>query len=156
MDDTAVYLSKNTESWVIDNKLIKKLEDETSSIETGELDDETKKIQKEYKMRILKVMHALQTYAQEKKIKCDFIILKVSQFSSGFGKPDFFNINIVFRTPTGDKVDTVGDIVSSLQARDRKSHRDIFFYLFYERDPDTKQIDNQEFCEILFKKIGFS
>lgn len=155
MEETAIYLNKNTDSWVIDDELIEKLEREIEDIEDRKLDDESKKSQRENKDIILKVMHSLQSYAREKHMECSFVLVKVSQFSSGFGKPDFFNTNIVFRTSTGDKVDTVGKIVSSIQAREREQKRDTFFYLFYTREQNVEQINNEELCTKLFKNVVF-
>ena len=80
-----------------------------------------------------------------------------SQFNSGFGKPDFSAINVAFQTKEGEKVATVGNIVSAIEAK--KRDRDNFFYLFYKRkesiDVDKDDIDNQEICEKLFKDVVF-
>ena len=43
----------------------------------------------------------------------------VSQFNSGFVKPDFSAINIDFQTKEGEKIATVGDIVSFIKAKER-------------------------------------
>ena len=78
-----------------------------------------------------------------------------SQFNSGFGKADFSSTNIVFQTKEGEKVAKVGDIVTSLQAKERE--RDNFFYLFYKRKPgvdeDAADIDNQEICKRLLLDV---
>jgi hypothetical protein len=106
---------------------------------------------------ILKVMHSLESYANEKDISCNFVILMASQFNSGFGKPDFSATNIAFQTNDGEKIAAVGDIVSAIQAKERD--RDNFFYLFYKRKDhlniDTDDIDNQEICKKLFKDVVF-
>lgn len=85
------------------------------------------------------------------------MVLKASQFDSGFGKADFSETNIVFQTKEGEKTAKVGDIVSSLEAKGRE--REDFFYLFYKRNSDVGQqdldIDNQEICKRLFRDVGF-
>ena len=102
-------------------------------------------------------MHSLKSYANEKDISCNFVILMASQFNSGFGKPDFSATNIAFQTNDGEKIAAVGDIVSAIQAKERD--RDNFFYLFYKRKDhlniDTDDIDNQEICKKLFKDVVF-
>lgn len=158
MSLTAMYLLKSTDSWVIDKGLIAKLEKEKEILLNTEMNDiETKNVQLEDKEMILRVIRSLKAYADEKEIDCNFVILKASQFSSGFGKPDFSAINIAFQTKEGEKVAAVGDIVSALKAKERD--RDDFFYLFYKRkegiDANKNDIDNQEICEKLFKDVVF-
>ena len=157
MSVTAKYLIKSTDSWVIDKALVSKLEKEKEILMATDLDSETKKVQLEDKELILKVIHSLESYADYKGIDCNFVILMASQFNSGFGKPDFSTTNIVFHTKEGEKIAEVGNIVSSLEAKERE--RDSFFYLFYKRkegsDADKDDIDNQEICEKLFKDVVF-
>lgn len=158
MSLTAKYLIKSTDSWVIDDALISKLEKEIAELETMFLDDEeTRKVQVKDKAKILKVMHSLQSYAKEKNLECSFVILMASQFNSGFGKADFSEINVVFKTKEGEKIAKFGEIVSSLKAKNRD--RDSFFYLFYKRKSGTSlgnaDIDNQEICKKLFKDVVF-
>lgn len=89
MSVTANYLVRSTDAWVIDDDLIKKLEEERERIYKEDMDQETRKVQLEDKERILKVMHALQSYADDKQMKCNFVVLMASQFGSGFGKISF-------------------------------------------------------------------
>lgn len=157
MSVTANYLVRSTDAWVIDDDLIKKLEEERERIYKEDMDQETRKVQLEDKERILKVMHALQSYADEKQMKCNFVVLMASQFGSGFGKADFTETNVVFQTKEGEKTAKFSDIVSSLKAKEKQ--RENFFYLFYKRDPDADteeiDIDNQEICKRLFKEVVF-
>ena len=154
---TANYLVRSTDAWVIDDDLIKKLEEERERIYKEDMDQETRKVQLEDKERILKVMHALQSYADDKQMKCNFVVLMASQFGSGFGKADFTETNVVFQTKEGEKTAKFSDIVSSLKAKEKQ--RENFFYLFYKRDPDADteeiDIDNQEICKRLFKEVVF-
>ena len=157
MSVTAKYLIKSTDSWVIDDELIVKLEKEKDILVATKMDQETKNVQLENKEMILKVVHSLEGYAKEKGISCNFVILMASQFNSGFGKPDFSETNIVFQTKDGEKVEAVGKIVSAIEAKERD--RDNFFYLFYKRknnpDINNDDIDNQEICKKLFKDVVF-
>ena len=157
MSVTAKYLIKSTDSWVIDDSLIAKLEKEKEILITTEMDSETKRVQLENKEMILKVVHSLKSYANEKGISCNFVILMASQFNSGFGKPDFSETNIAFQTKDGEKIAAVGNIVSAIEAKERD--RDSFFYLFYKRKDnltiDNVDIDNQEICKKLFKDVVF-
>ncbi len=157
MSVTAKYLIKSTDSWVIDDSLIAKLEKEKETLISTDMDSETKRVQLENKEMILKVVHSLESYANEKGINCNFVILMASQFNSGFGKPDFSATNIAFQTKDGEKIAAVGKIVSAIEAKERD--RDNFFYLFYKRkdnlDVDKDDIDNQEICNKLFKDVVF-
>lgn len=157
MSVTANYLVRSTDAWVIDDDLIKKLEKERERIYKEDMDQETRKVQLEDKERILKVMHALQSYADDKQMKCNFVVLMASQFGSGFGKADFTETNVVFQTKEGEKTAKFSEIVSSLKAKEKQ--RENFFYLFYKRDPDADteeiDIDNQEICKRLFKEVVF-
>ena len=156
MSITAKYLIKSTDSWVIDYSLIAKLEKEKEILLTTDMDPETKTVQLENKEMILKVVHSLESYAYEKGISCNFVILMASQFNSGFGKPDFSATNIAFQTKDGEKVAAVGKIVSAIEAKERD--RDNFFYHFYERKDNINvdnDIDNQEICKKLFKDVVF-
>lgn len=157
MSVTANYLVRSTDAWVIDDDLIKKLEEERERIYKEDMDQETRKVQLEDKERILKVMHALQSYADDRQMKCNFVVLMASQFGSGFGKADFTETNVVFQTKEGEKTAKFSDIVSSLKAKEKQ--RENFFYLFYKRDPDADteeiDIDNQEICKRLFKEVVF-
>ena len=157
MSVTAKYLIKSTDSWVIDDALIAKLEKEKETLVSTDMDSETKRVQLENKEMILKVVHSLEGYASEKGISCNFVILMASQFNSGFGKPDFSATNIAFQTKDGEKIAAVGKIVSAIEAKERD--RDNFFYLFYKRkdnfDIDKDDIDNQEICKKLFKDVVF-
>lgn len=152
MEATAKYLSKSSDSWVINNSLISKLEFELSEIEKADLDSYTKEVQITQKNSILKVTRCLQEYAEEIKTSYDFIILMASQFNSGFGKPDFSETNIVFSTKGTDKVSKFGKIVSSLEAKEKA--RESFFYLFYTRNSGTTNvIDKDDLCKRLFKEF---
>lgn len=153
MAATAKYLGGRSDIWTINQELINMIKFELEEIEKQDLDDMSKLVQKKDKEKILKVISCLKNYADDKKMKCDFIIIKATQFNSGFGKPDFSDTNISF--PLGndeEKLAKVGQIVSSLSAKG--TDRDDFFYLFYKReDSGSIELDSQELCRILIKEF---
>ena len=153
MNQTANYLMKNTGTWVIDNKLIEKLENENKKVKNDtNLDIKTKETQLKSKEKILKILHSLQEYANENQIECNFVILTAKQFYSGFGKADFSRINIIFRTKNENKIEKFGEIVSSLEAKDKT--RNNFSYLFYKRPKDYNiELDSEDICNKLIKKF---
>ena len=153
MNQTANYLMKNTGTWVIDNKLIEKLENENKKVKNDtNLYIKTKETQLKSKEKILKILHSLQEYANENQIECNFVILTAKQFYSGFGKADFSRINIIFRTKNENKIEKFGEIVSSLEAKDKT--RNNFFYLFYKRPKDNNiELDSEDICNKLIKKF---
>lgn len=153
MAATAKYLGGRSDIWTINKNLVDVIQAELAEIDNQDLDDMSKAVQKKDKERILRVINCLQKYASEKNKKCDFIIIKATQFNSGFGKPDFSDTNISF--PIGDgeeKVAKVGEIVSSLSAKGKD--RDDFFYLFYKRDDSSDiELESQELCRILIREF---
>lgn len=153
MAATAKYLGGRSDIWTINQKLVDIIRAELDEIDNKELDDISKKTQKKDKERILKVVKCLQNYADTKNVKCDFIIIQATQFNSGFGKPDFSDTNISFPIGEGEeKIAKVGDIVSSLNAKDKD--RDDFFYMFYKREDNSDiELESQELCRILLKEF---
>lgn len=153
MAATAKYLGGRSDVWTINKNLVDTIKEELREIENKDLDEMSKKVQKKDKEKILKIVNCLQNYANEKRMRCDFIIIKATQFNSGFGKPDFSDTNISFPRGNGEeKVAKVGAIVSSLSARNKD--RDEFFYLFYKRDECSDiELESQELCNILIKEF---
>lgn len=151
MKATALYLSKSSDSWVINEALIAKIQNELEDLNSALLNDKTKAVQKDNKKNILKIVQSLKSYAEKMQIECNFVILMATQFNSGFGKEDFSSIKIVFpREDQCDYVKQVGDIVSSLKARERK--RENYFYLFYKRNnSNTMKLDSKSLCTALIK-----
>lgn len=154
MAATAKYINQRSDIWAINPKMVDILEKELQSLENStEIDEQTKRVQKDYKEQMLKLVRSLGEYAQNKGIEFDFVIIKATQFLSGFGKPDFADTNIVFPTSDGgEKVDKVGNIVSSLGAR--KPERDDFFYIFCKRDESNiTEFGCQEIGKYLIKEF---
>ena len=153
MAATAKYLGGRSDIWTINQNLADIIQTELAEIDNQNLDDMSKAVQKKDKEKILKVVNCLQEYASKKNMKCDFIIIKATQFNSGFGKPDFSDTNISFpAADSEEKVAKVGEIVSSLNAKGKD--RDDFFYLFYKREDSSDiELESQELCRILIKEF---
>lgn len=155
MNATAVYLSKNSDAWNIDEKSIAKLSADLEALKTNtQLDALTVETQRKDKEKVLRLMSCLVRYASEKNHEGDFVVLEASQFSSGFGKPDFSNMPIIFNTSEDDYVDcTFGSVAKPLKAE--VPERKKFYYLFYRRknEVDT-QIDKKLLCEYLAKEFA--
>lgn len=130
METTAKYLSKNTVNWVIDDKLLRLLNDELADLEAAKLDEKTKEVQRNEKQKILKVVTCLIEYAHSVGYTGDFVLLKSSQFNSGFSKPDFSTTKIVYPMLSTPKISNFGDKISSLAGI--SSERANFFYLYYK------------------------
>lgn len=97
------------------------------------------------KRKHLKWLEALKIFAEEQKIAFDFVILKASQFNSGFAKEEFAKIQIEFNTL--QKPCYFEKVTNTLKAE--KSFREKFFYLFYRRTDKEVRIDLKRLAVIL-------
>lgn len=154
IEEIGEYLKKYSNNGVINDTLIEKIEKDIPSQDDCNLSDllgdKIISIQNKNKLKMLKILCALREYAKSNGLKFDFVILTASQFNSGFGKPDFANIEIDFSTESKKSIMKFSDIASSLQAKNRK--RDRFFYLFYKRDNgDPSDLDCDEIVNVLYK-----
>ena len=68
-------------------------------------------------------------------LEFDLLILKVSQFNSGFIKKEFSQLPIFF--PDYGHTDVFGDVVTTMNAE--KTGKNKFFYLFYRRKENGKE-----------------
>ena len=89
------------------------------------------------KRKHLRWMEALKAFAEEQKIAFDFIILKASQFNSGFAKEAFAKIQIEFNTLL--RPCYFEKVTNTLKAE--KSSREKYFYLFYRRTDKEIKVD---------------
>lgn len=150
LEATAKYLSINTTNWVIDEALYQNLEKELRDLDSTSLDSETKATQKKEKQNILKVVKCLVDYAKEVQYAGDFVLLKSSQFNSGFSKPDFSTTQIVYPAVPEPKISNFKEKVSSIEGI--ASDRDNFFYLYYKRGAgESPAIDVNNICSALFR-----
>lgn len=167
MQNLAEYLTKSTDTCVINDAFLRKLKKDAKELnamdETKEEDEnyaESIKFQKKTKGGMLQMASNLKKYADERGLPFDFVIIKASQFESNFGKEDFGKIKIVFPSSKTGKEDYIvefGKVASPLHGNERK--RDQFFYLFYnrlsKRDKNSDvDIDLQEFSRYLMINNG--
>lgn len=151
--ETEKYITKNSDSWIINDELIEKLNTEIQKLESpGEvkLKEHTRTHQLTKKRNISKVLKSLQKYARSRNQECDFTILGASQFYSGFNRPDVSNINIVFNTKKGEKTSKFGNIVSLLNSEEK--WRDNFFYL-YHKDNSSTEVDKEDIFNRLIQEF---
>lgn len=155
MNATAVYLSKNSDTWNIDENAILKVSADLEALKSNtQLDELTLDTQRKDKEKVLRLMKCLMEYATENEHEGDFVILEASQFSSGFSKPNFSNMPIIFNTSEDDYVECAfGSVAKPLKAE--APERKKFYYLFYRRknEGDT-QIDKKLLCEYLAKEFA--
>lgn len=152
MNLTSDYLAKNSESWLINESLIQTLKKELDEIERSELDQRTKQTQEKDKKSILKVVECLMNYAKSVEYSGDYVLLKASQFNSGFLKPDFTNTKIVFSNRIEKKTDLFGKTVSSIAGIE--SERNNFFYIFYSRnEKNGESLDISNICKELIREF---
>ncbi len=133
MELTANYLEGCSGVSAINKEVIARLELELRNLQDKNLSEDDRKTQEKDKQIILRVMKTLENFAEENKddVECDFVLLQENQFTSGFGKPDFDNINIVFDTGDGIETRKFGKITNTLKSSDNASKH--FYYLFYKR-----------------------
>lgn len=145
------YMRKFSEGWIINDNIIKTIETELENIEkAGDgLDQRTKKVQKNQKQNMLKVIRALKEYSDNNEMECDFVLLEASQFYSGFNKEDLFNIHIRFPRKEGENIFKLKDVLSLLGSSESKSN--LFFYLFYKEG--EKPIDREELCKKIYRAL---
>lgn len=154
MENIGNYLRRNSDNGVIDDKLVENLSNDIQSIDNLDKSDQLQNkligAQNKEKKTMLKVFRKLQEYAKTKKIEFSFVLLTASQFNSNFGKPDFANIDIVFKNSSDKKIiKKFSEVASSLEAK--VSQRKKFFYLFYKRDINNPiEIDSDEISSVLF------
>jgi HD superfamily phosphohydrolase len=153
MTITAKYLTVNSDSWVIDDNLILKIEEELKSLNAKILDRKTIEVQKKDKKEMLKILKCLQKYSKEIDVECNYIILANSQFNSGFNKPDFSEIKIVFPAKNNRKVVKFCDVASSFDKKESAKNKE-YFYLFYKRRNVGKDIDKNKLCAKLTSKFN--
>lgn len=152
MENVSKFLSKSSKIWAVNDELVHVIEEELEILEKEDLDEKTKKAQRQKKRDMLKLVKYLQKYAGSHDMDNNFIVLMASQFDSGFAKLDFTDINIVFEGQEYRTNAKVGKIVSSLKAREKK--RDNFFYIFYKRSNlDGHEINKEELCKGLYREF---
>ena len=91
-------------------------------------------------------MEALYRFAKREQLEFDFVIISAKQFNSGFGKPEFSKISMLF--PALSEPCEFGAVSNVLKASE--SIGENFFYLYYTRN-DSKQLHISELIQDLLK-----
>lgn len=149
-DLTEKYVTKNTENWFIDKEVERKIRNELEAIKMadGAVDEKSKKIQIESKTTMLKLIECMTNYAADYGDGCSFVILKASNFYSGFNREEFGSIPIVFKNKEKDKVFDYNQVVQTLNSESSKTKQ--FSYLFFN-NIDGKKFDKEGFCKALYQ-----
>lgn len=151
------YLKKNSKSGVIDDALLTQIENDFPDQNDEDLSETSYgeqmiKIQIEEKRKMLSILRVLKNYAESRDMLFNFVILTETQFSSGFGKPDFDRIGILFPYASDRPIKPFKEIASSFISMERR--RDKFFYLFYKRQNGKPiEVDCDEISRILYKEF---
>ena len=151
IDETETYLRKYSESWIINDTIIEKVETELERIKTSGsdgLDEKSRNKQLKSKETILKLMRCMKEYAVSCECDCNFVILKASQFYSSFNKNEFAKIPIIFQNKNEDNTFDFEKVVSTLSSSD--DNKKDFFYLYFKPIKD-KLFDKEEFCKKLYQ-----
>lgn len=151
-DETENYLRKYSDGWIINDDVIKKVEAELEKIKNDQnsgVDDLSRKKQLETKTDIQKLMNCMNRYTKKVNCKCNFVLLKASQFDSGFNKRDFDKIPIVFKRESGENVFNFIDVVSTLNSKQDRSEQD-FFYLYF-KDENDGNFNKEDFFNELYQ-----
>lgn len=152
IEETETYIRKHSDSWIIDDCIIQKIEDDIQKIEkeeySTEVDKKSKEKQLKSKNNILKLLNCMKEYSNECNCNCDFIILKASEFYSGFNKEEFEKIPIIFNSNDAYISYPFKTIVSTLGTSKEKKKE--FFYIYYKRDKENA-INREELCKRLYQ-----
>lgn len=125
-------------------KELQKLGEETCE---GRFEQEKKDASVTEKNYHVRLMEILQNFSDENDIDFDFLIIDAEQFNSGFRKPEFGEIGIVF--PELVSVCSFKDVTNVLQAQQSKSKN--FFYLYYKRGEQRAALKIRNLIEEMLK-----
>lgn len=151
IDETETYLRKYSESWIINDAIIKKVETELKRIKNSNpegLDEKSLNKQLKSKETILALMRCMKEYANSYNCDCDFVILKASQFYSSFNKNEFAKIPIVFQNKKEDNVYDFEKVVSTLSSSEE--NKKDFFYLYFKPNKE-KPFNKEDLCKKLYQ-----
>lgn len=151
IDETETYLRKYSESWIINDAIIKKVELELERIKNSnpdDLDEKSRNKQLKSNETILTLMRCMKGYANSYNCDCDFVILKASQFYSSFNKTEFAKIPIVFQNKKEDNIYAFEKVVSTLSSSE--GNKKDFFYLYFKPNKE-KTFNKEELCKKLYQ-----
>lgn len=132
------YIENEGGDTLINKELQERIEKELSDLnnESKRLTEADIRQQRSDKSQMLKLVKCLNKFAEAGDYSEGFILISAKQFSSGFSKPDFADLQIVFNEPQGIKVYPFNKIASSFDADEASG--DKFFHLFYKRSYNHK------------------
>lgn len=149
LDELSKQLNFVCKSQVIDQKALDALKQDLKvtkqAAETGLSDKSKMELLIKGKEKTLKWVEIFKEFAENQSIEFDFVIIRASQFNSGFSKAAFGNLLIEFDSVKEPK--KFKDITNVLKA-DRSS-REKFFYLYYRRNNDNKDIDIKVLAKLM-------
>ncbi len=135
----------------IDAEYIDEIENELDRLtEVRErLDKDTFEAQKKGKSEIKKICDGLKKYAEANGIEPDYVFLKATQFSSGFGEADFSNISIIFEKEGQQILKKFKGIVPTLDfSSDKKD-----YYYIYSKSIVESPVDGRNIYSYLVKEF---
>ena len=145
LKSTEIYLTKTSDTWIINDDTIIDISNECKkakeALDSGSVPQETARTQLETKEQILKVMQCLEEYAVKHDQSTDFVLLRASQFYSGFNKPDVSDINIVFKKGSTESVKKFKEVVPTLIGDN--SWREDYFYLYHNHTSEGKDYTSE-------------
>ncbi|MCH5279932.1 MAG: HD domain-containing protein [Lachnospiraceae bacterium] len=95
----------------------------------------------------IKIMEVLEDFARREDIDFEFIIISEKQFNSGFGKPEFSKISMIF--PELNVPCEFGTVSNSLKASESVGEN--FFYLYCNRKEPEKELHISKLIKDLVK-----
>lgn len=140
IDDLSKYVINITGKDTIDESTIealnKQIEELNSKLKGGrkKQKEEVAKLLKEAKKH-LSVLKCMYDITVKSGVVFDLLILRASQFNSGFVKKEFAQLPILF--PDRNRTNDFGKIVNSINAE--KTEKNDFFYIFYRRESCGEQ-----------------
>ncbi|MBQ3334006.1 MAG: HD domain-containing protein [Eubacteriaceae bacterium] len=150
LSETEKYMYKNSDSWIINEDVIRQIESDLEAIKQMEKDVDPKSLesQEKSKEKILKVVQTLKTCADKNGLDCDFVLLEVNRFYSGFNKEDLLEMPIKFPEKSVDNTFSLKDLIKLLESGEEKNDKR-FFYLYYQASDHP--IDKAKLCAELYK-----
>lgn len=141
LDELSKQLNFVCKSQVIDQKaldaLTRDIEVTKQAAAHGLSDKNKMELLIKGKEKTLKWVEIFKEFAENQGIEFDFVIIRASQFNSGFSKDAFGNILIRFDSVKEPK--KFKEVTNVLKAD--KSSREKFFYLYYRKQNENKDVD---------------
>lgn len=118
---------------------------DANSLEEDYIKDNSEKLHMSLQKRKhqIEIMEALSNFADRESIDFDFVIISAKQFNSGFGKPEFAKISMIF--PELSDPCEFGAVTNVLKASE--SIGENFFYLYYTRKHLKRELHISQLIE---------